>query len=122
MRRYTIIMIAAALPFLLPLVVFPQFVVDTFYSAEYSELGSLLPWYGIYLIGMAIGIVFTQFLISMRQDRTYFLIYISSAVATVICAFLTIPRLGVLGAVISLCVPHSVGCICYALFSLKYLR
>lgn len=121
-RRYTIIMIAAALPFLLPLVVFPHFVVDTFYSVEYTELGSLLPWYGIYLIGLAIGIVYTQFLISMRQDKTYFSIYITSAIATAVCAFLIIPPLGVLGAVISLCVPHSIGCICYALFSFKFLR
>lgn len=121
-KRYTIIMLIAAIPFLLPLVVFPHFTADVFYTKEYSDLGALLPWYGIYLIGLAIGIVYTQFLISMRKDKEYFAIYITSAIATVICAFAIIPPLGVLGAVISLCIPHTIGCVCYFLFSLKYLK
>ena len=121
-NRYTLIMLLAALPFLLPLVVFPQFTADVFYTKEYEELGSLLPWYGIYLIGLAIGIVYTQFLISMRKDKVYFSIYVTSAIATAICAFTLIPPLGVLGAVISLCIPHTIGCLFYLIFSLKYLK
>lgn len=121
-KRYTIIMLMAAIPFLLPLVVFPHFTADVFYTKEYEELGALLPWYGIYLIGLAIGIVYTQFLISMRKDKVYFTIYVMSAVATAICAFSIIPSLGVLGAVISLCIPHTIGCLFYFIVSLKYLK
>lgn len=121
-KRYTIIMLMAAIPFLLPLVVFPHFTADVFYTKEYEQLGSLLPWYGIYLIGLAIGIVYTQFLISMRKDKVYFTIYVMSAVATAICAFTIIPSLGVLGAVISLCIPHTIGCLFYFIVSLKYLK
>lgn len=121
-KRYTLIMLMAAIPFLLPLVVFPHYMADVFYTKEYEELGSLLPWYGIYLIGLAIGIVYTQFLISMRKDKVYFAIYVTSAVSTTICAFTIIPPLGVLGAVITLCIPHTVGCLFYLIFSLKYLK
>lgn len=121
-RRYTIIMLASALPFLIPLVVFPQITTNLFYTSEYVELGSLLPWFGLYLIGLALGIVYTQFLISLRKDKIYFAIYVTSAIATLVCTFTLIPHLGVLGAVISLCVPHTIGCVFYFVFSLKYLR
>lgn len=120
--RYTVIMLVAALPFLVPLVIFPQLTADLFYTEEYAQLGTLLPWFGLYLIGLALGIVYTQFLISLRKDKTYFAIYVTSAIATLICTFTLIPSLGVLGAVISLCVPHTIGCAFYFIFSLKYLR
>ena len=121
-KRYTIIMLAAAIPFLLPLVVFPQLTADLFFTSEYAELGSLLPWFGLYLVGLAIGIVYTQFLISMRRDKEYFAIYITSALLTLVCTFTLIPIWGVLGAVIALCVPHTIGCVFYFIFSVKYLR
>ena len=115
-------MILTSLPFLLPLTAFPHFVADIFYSAEYAELGDLLPWFGIYLFAFGLGVVYTQFLISMRQDKLYFTIYVISALATVGCAFLLIPLYGLQGAIISLCVPNSVGCLFYFICSLKYLR
>lgn len=121
-KRYTLIMILTSLPFLLPLTAFPHFVADIFYSAEYAELGDLLPWFGIYLFAFGLGVVYTQFLISMRQDKLYFTIYVISALATVGCAFLLIPLYGLQGAIISLCVPNSVGCLFYFICSLKYLR
>lgn len=120
-KKYTIIMLSAAIPFLIPLVVFPNWIVSTFFTDEYTDLIELLPWFGIYLIGLSIGIVYTQFLISMRHDKLYFAIYVASAFATIACAFILIPILGVMGAVISLCVPHTIGCFFYFLFSLKYL-
>lgn len=120
-KKYTFIMLGSALPFLLPLVVFPNWIVSKFFSEEYAELVELLPWFGIYLVGLSIGIVFTQFLISMRHDRLYFTIYVASAFVTVASAFILIPMFGVMGAVISLCVPHTIGCFFYFLFSLKYL-
>ncbi len=120
-KKYALIMIVTSLPFLLPLTIFPHLVVKTFYSTEYAELGNLLPWYGVYLVSFGLGVVFSQFLISMRQDKTYFSIYVVSALATIICAFILIPQFGLLGAVISLCIPHSLGCIMYFIFSLRYL-
>lgn len=120
--RYTTIMILTSLPFLIPLTIFPHSITKLLYASEYSRLGNLLPIYGIYLICFGIGVVFTQFLISLRQDKTYFTIYVISAIATIVCAVTLIPSLGLLGAVISLCIPHSLGCLLYVLFSLKYLK
>lgn len=121
-RNYLLVMIASTLPFAIPIVFFPRFVTNLFFSSEYSELAQYLPIFGMYLVVFALGVVFTQFLISLRKDKTYFIIYIGGAILTLIVSYIVIPKLGVLGAVLSLCVPHALSCICYCLFSLKYLK
>lgn len=120
--RYTIIMLLTALPFALPMLLCPQLIVDLLFTTEYSSMSSYLPILAIYLIAISAGVVYTQFLISMRKDTLYFVIYVSSAIATVIMAYVLIPRYDVLGAMLALCVPHGVSCLFYFLCSLKYLK
>ena len=121
-NKYFLIMLCSVIPFVLPLLLFPQYITDLFYTAEYSELGKYLPFFAIYLIALSLGIVYTQFLISMRKDKTYFAIYIGSALVTILFSFILIPRFSLLGAILALCVPHSIGCLFYYFCSLKYLR
>ena len=121
-NKYFVIMLCSVIPFVLPLLFFPQFVTNVFYTAEYSDLGKYLPIFAIYLLSLSLGIVYTQFLISMRRDKTYFAIYIGSALTTILASLILIPKLQLLGAILALCVPHSIGCLFYYLFSLKYLR
>lgn len=120
-KRYVLLMLIATFPFAIPLCFFSQFVTEFFFTEEYSSLSQYLPFFGWYLIFLSIGVVFMQFLISMRKDKVYFSIYVLTALATLVVAYLIIPVYGVLGAVISLCVPHSIGCFLYFVFSTKYL-
>lgn len=121
-KKYVIIMMCAVMPFVLPLCLCPKFLVSILFTDEYQLLSNYMPLFGLYLVALALGIVYTQFLISMRKDKVYFTIYIASAVGTALTAFCVIPSLGLLGAMVSLCVPHSLGCFFYYLCSLKYLR
>ena len=120
--RYTIVMLVTSLPFALPMLLFPRTLTSLLFTEEYALLANYLPFLSIYLIAISIGVVYTQFMISMRMDKTYFVIYILSAVSTLIMALLIIPILGILGAFISLCIPHSIGCLLYMLFSMKVLK
>lgn len=120
--RYVIVMFAASLPFALPMLFCPSILTSLLFSAEYSELAHYLPILSFYLMAMAIGIVFSQYMISLRLDKTYFAIYVISAIATLLVALYTIPKYGLYGAFIALCVPHSIGCFCYMLFSLHTLK
>ncbi len=120
--RYAIIMFGTSIPFALPMLVCPGLLTSMLFSEEYTSLESYLPLLGVYLFAMAIGVVFMQYMISMRLDKTYFTIYLTGAVLTVIFAYWLIPIYGVLGAFIAFCVPHSMGCMCYMLFSLKSLK
>lgn len=121
-KKYFTIMLITVVPFAVPLILFPQFITNLFFTEEYVELGRYLPIFAIYLLALSIGIVFTQFMISMRMDKVYFTIYIGSAVATVLTAILLIPYNPLLGAILALCIPHSVGCVFYYLCSRKYLK
>lgn len=120
--RYTIIMLLTSLPFALPMFVCPALITDLLFTEEYAPLASYLPILAIYMVAMCVGVVFMQFLISLRKDKTYFTIYITTAISTVVVAYWLIPIYGILGAFVALCVPHSIGCILYALFSLKSLK
>lgn len=121
-RRYLSAMLLCASPFAVLLMFFPDWITRTFFTAEYAGLVEILPILALYLIALAIGIVYTQFLISVRKDRVYFAIYISTAVATVPTAFWLIPQYEVLGATLALCLPHSIGCLAYFFCARKYLH
>ena len=121
-RRYLLIMICCTIPFFIPLFFFSDVITKLFFTEEYSELSSLLPILACYLLILSVGVVYTQFLISMRKDKLYFIIYILGAIMTCVCAFVLIPPLGVLGAVLALCVPHGVSCLGYYCFSQNLLR
>ena len=121
-RRYLLIMICSTIPFFIPLFFFSNVITNLFFTGEYSELSSILPILACYLLVFSVGVVYTQFLISMRKDKLYFIIYILGAVITCICAFVLIPPLGVLGAVLALCVPHGISCLGYYCVSQNLLR
>ena len=120
--RYLFIMLSSTLPFFIPFFFFPSLVVNMFFTEEYADLVIMLPILAVYLIALSVGVVYTQFLISMRKDRLYFIIYVLGATLTILCAFLLIPILGILGATLSLCVPHALTCLCYWWFSANLLR
>lgn len=120
--RYTLAMLIASVPFAIPMFFFPKFITSVFFTEEYYELAKYLPLLAIYLVTISIGVVYTQFMISMRMDKTYFLIYVASAITTLIMSFVTIPFWGILGAFLSLCIPNGIGCLLYMLFSIKYLK
>lgn len=120
--RYSLIMMATSMPFAIPMLFCPSLIINMLFSDEYIALSNYLPFLAIYLLAINIGVVFTQFMISMRMDKVYFTIYVSSALLTLLVSYATIPSLGILGAFISLCIPHSIGCMLYMLFSIKTLN
>lgn len=120
--RYATVMMLTSLPFALPMLLCPSLITNLLFSDEYTRLANYLPLLAIYMIAISIGVVFMQYLVSMRQDKTYFTVYIISAVLTILFAYWLIPIYGLLGAFLSLCIPHSIGCIGYAIVSLKSLN
>lgn len=122
LRHYLCAMIACISPFSFALLFFPNMLSSLFFSPEYAVISSMLPILGLYLLLYAIGSVFIQFLIAHRKDKTYFTIFLSSAIATVAFTFLVVPSYGIMGATLALCVPHGVACIAYCVCSLRYLH
>lgn len=105
-RRYLLIMLIGALPFAVPLIVASGFITDICFTAEYYEIRMYLPLFGIYLLTMAVGNVYEQFLISMRRDRIYFSIYVGCSILTIVSALILIPLYNVLGGVLAFIIPN----------------
>ena len=120
--RYTAIMLATSIPFALPMFLCPNFIVSLLFTEEYFPLTNCLPILAFYLIAISICVVFEQYMISLRLDKTYFTIYISTAVAILLFAYVFIPIYGVIGAFYALCIPRSVGSLLYMFFSFKSLK
>ena len=121
-RRYLGIMLGSALPFSLVLLFVPHTLTSWLFTPQYADIARILPILGAYLAFYAIGLVFIQFLISIRKDKTYFTIFSLSAIVTVLCTFGLIPAYGLIGAALALCLPHGLACMAYCFCSLKYLR
>lgn len=120
--RYTFVMLATSIPFAMPMLLCPGLLTGLLFTEEYAPLAKYLPILAIYLIAITVGVVYTQFLISNRRDKTYFTIYVTTALSTIIVSYWLIPIYGLLGAFIALCIPHSIGCLLYIIFSLPYLK
>ena len=120
--RYTLAMLITSIPFALPLMLCPGFITELFFTDEYQSLANYLPILGIFTLAMSIGVVFMQYMISIRLDKEYFSIYATGAIGTLVVAYLLIPMYGILGAFLALCIPHSIACLLYLLVSIKYLK
>ena len=120
--RYTLAMLITSLPFALPMMLCPGFITELFFTDEYRSLANHLPILGFFTLAMSIGVVFMQYMISIRLDKVYFSIYVTGAIGTLVVAYLLIPMYGILGAFLALCIPHSIACLLYLLVSVKYLK
>lgn len=121
-RNYTIIMVSICIPFTLPLILIPDVITSALFTYEYMPLATYLPLLAFYMISISIGLVYEQFLISVRADKIYFTIYITTNLLTLVVAYILIPRYGLLGAFVSYCIPRSIGSYIYMLASMKYLH
>lgn len=104
-KKYLIAMLCSTIPFFLPLLIVPNLITDLLFSEEYVTLSGLLPFFGVYLLVMAIGVVYEQLLISLRKDCYYLSIYVGGALLTIIASVVLVPLYGLLGGVIAFTVP-----------------
>ena len=112
-RLYLIILLLSTLPFYLPLIMLPDTITTYCFSEEYVEVSRILPFFGIYLLALAVGTAYEQFLISMRKDRVYFIIYVSGAILTIVLGLVLIPHYGVVGGVLTLVIPGALTRLLY---------
>lgn len=115
-KKYIVIMFIGAIPFVIPMIFFPGLIVDFCFTEEYYEIRNYVPLFGVYLLAMAVGNVYEQFLISMRADKIYFGIYVSCSILTIISSLVLIPYYGVLGGVYAFVIPNVLARLLYFCF------
>jgi O-antigen/teichoic acid export membrane protein len=119
--KYLAVMVFTSIPFACPLIVVPEIIVRSAFSAEYSESASLLPYMGVYILLTSVVSVFAQYIMSARYDKCYFAsVLVSGILAIVLCVWL-IPACGLMGAVWALLIPKCVMLLLYGLVVLYSL-
>ncbi len=94
-------------PISLVTTVWSESVLRLIYRPEYASSAAALRVMGLYLLVLSIARVAAQYLISSRQEKLYFRNIMIGGLVSVAFSFILIPKLGGLGAILSLLIAHS---------------
>ena len=120
--KYSCVMTAAALPFVIPSVLFPGWIMKTVFKLEYDSSAGILRLLGIYIMIYSLGLVASQYIVSARMERTYFIgVIIGGLLSIVLCLFL-IPKYAGLGAAMALLISYGSAIGLYWIASLYHVR
>ena len=111
--KYSCVMAAVALPFVIPSVLFPGWIMGTIFKPEYASSAPILQVLGIYLMVFSLGCVGSQYGVSARMEKTYFASVILGGCLSVILCFMLIPELSGLGAALALVIGHGTSMTLY---------
>ncbi|WP_300700447.1 oligosaccharide flippase family protein [uncultured Phocaeicola sp.] len=122
LKKYSLTMFFCVCPFAVPMLLCPKWIVSTLFIEEYAEISQALPVYAAYLFVSALGVVFNQFLISVRADSIYLYLYSFSAMVSLGIAFLMIPEYGFIGGVWAYCISDGLASVLYLICSLIIIK
>jgi O-antigen/teichoic acid export membrane protein len=107
--RYSGIMLVVAACIGLPSILFPKIIIGTLFRPEYISEAGTLRVLGAYIIIFSVGIVASQYVLSVRMEKTYFASVIVGGCLSVVLCFILIPKFSTLGASISLLIAHGIS-------------
>ena len=106
---YSTVLFLTALPICLAMIVWPEFIIGLIYKPEYASAAGVLRILGIYVMVVSLGVVASQYIISARLEKMYFVIVMLGAALSVTLCFCLIPQMGGVGAAIALLIAHGVS-------------
>ncbi len=106
---YSTVLFLTALPICLAMIVWPEFIIGLIYKPEYASAAGVLRILGIYVMVVSLGVVASQYIISARLEKMYFVIVMLGAALSVTLCFCLIPQMGGVGAAIALLIARGVS-------------
>jgi O-antigen/teichoic acid export membrane protein len=107
LAKYACVMALTAAPVSLAAVCFPQTIMWTLFRPEYAPAATVLRVLGAYMLVYAVGLVASQFVVSTRLEKTYFVSVLVGGILSVVACLLFIPPLGANGAGLALLISAS---------------
>ncbi len=86
----------------LPAVLFPKFIIETFFNAEYARGVWVLRIFGLYLIFRVFDTILGQYIVLMRADRLFLVTLVASGLITLGTCLGLAPVYGATGAAMAL--------------------
>lgn len=120
--KYSAVMFIVVFPICLAAIVWPEFILRLIYKPEYASAAGALRVMGIYMMVFSLGLVASQYVVSARMEKVYFLSAIVGGILSIIFCILLIPSMGDTGAALALLVSHSVAMGLYWVAMILHVR
>ncbi len=113
LAKYICIMLLAACPISLAALAFPRTLLAILFKPEYSTAAGALRVLGLYVLVYAVGLVASQYVVSVRMERTYFLGVVMGSIASIVLSVALIPRFGPVGCAYAVLASDSLSILIY---------
>jgi O-antigen/teichoic acid export membrane protein len=120
--KYSAVMFAAASPIAIGALLCPGLILKTLFRPEYASAAGTLRILGAYIMFFSLGLVASHYILSARMERLYFTSVIAGGIISVLLCLLLIPRLGGIGAAISLLIAHGMSMGLYWIATIQHIR
>ena len=120
--KYSAVMFAAASPIALGAMLWPDVILKILFRPEYAPAAGALRVLGIYIALFSLGLVASQYVIAARMEKVYFASVIVGGVMSVLFCLFLIPKLGGMGAAISLLIAHGISMGLYWVAMILHVR
>jgi len=120
--KYSAVMFAAASPMAISSLFCPGLILRILFRPEYASAAGPLRIFGIYIMCFPLGLVASQYIVSTRMEKTYFASVIVGGILNVLFCLFLIPKLGGIGAAISLLIAHGISMGLYWVAMILHVR
>lgn len=120
--KYFAVMLGVVLPLATGMIAFSTPIFNLVFKPEYASAASTLSIFGWYLLLYALGIVASQYILSVHLEKTYFLSVALGAVMSIFLCFILIPKYGSIGAALSLLLSHGTTMLIYTIAMVRHIR
>ena len=104
--KYSAVMLLSVLPVSLTSILYPELILKTIFRLEYITAAASLRVLGFYMLVFSVGLVASQYVISARMERLYFVSVLVGGVFSLTLCLIMIPMMGDVGAALALLVSH----------------
>ena len=120
--RYSGVMLLTAAPICITLFFFPELILKTIFKPEYVSAAGVLRILSIYLLVLSLGVVASQYVVSSRMERTYFVSVIVGGILSITLCLVLIPRMAGYGAALALLIAHGITMGLYWMAMIQHVR
>jgi len=120
--KYSAVMFVAASPIALGAILWPDLILKILFRPEYASAAGTLRILGIYIALFSLGLVASQYVIAARMEKVYFASVIVGGILSVLFCLFLIPKLGGMGAAISLLIAHGISMGLYWVAMIVHVR
>jgi len=120
--KYCCVMAAAALPVVIPSILFPGWIMKTIFKPEYASSAPVLRLLGIFVMAHSLSLVASQYVVSSRMERTFFASVIAGGILSIILCLVLIPRMAGYGAALALLIAYGISMGLYCMAMIQNVR